>query len=86
MKECPICGLKYEGFRTGYTYADIFAMFWSYDEDQETWHPKRRRTILGRWHEIKLKLWAEHIENCKQGDYDHATKIETDIDYPLNEY
>ena len=39
--------------------------FWSGSEDTSTWHPKRRHTILGRWHQIKQELWAEHLELCE---------------------
>jgi hypothetical protein len=56
--------MTYEEFRTGLTFAEVRAQFWSGNDDPSTWHPKRRRTVLGRWYEIKQTLWAEHIEYC----------------------
>lgn len=65
---CRGCGLRYSDMRTGMTYADVFAQFWVCDDDRRKWHPKRRRTILGRWHEIKRDMWAEHIAACEESD------------------
>jgi hypothetical protein len=28
---------------------------------------KRRHGVLGYWHELKLKMWAEHIKECERG-------------------
>jgi len=61
---CANCGLKYQDMRTGYTYRDIFQMFWSGSEDPSTWRNKRRGTVLGRWHQLKLELWEYHLELC----------------------
>jgi hypothetical protein len=58
---CPYCDLKYTDFSTGYTYQDIYDMFWSTDSDPASWSYKRRNTILGQWHELKISLWGEHI-------------------------
>lgn len=54
---CPKCGLAYDDFRTGHTYQDIYDILWP-----RKW--KRRNTVLGKWHEIKLGLWAHHLETC----------------------
>lgn len=73
--ECPFCGLNYDDMRTGYTYRDIFEMFWSGNEDPSTWRNKRRHTILGRWREIKLAQWSEHLEMCElQNEYEAQVK------------
>ncbi len=60
-------------------------MFWSGHDDPTTWVNKRRRTILGRWHEIKLTMWEEHLELCRrQREYelDLATaNLRTDFDH-----
>jgi hypothetical protein len=56
-EECPGCGVRYGDFRTGLTYRDVYAM-----EYTRKW--KRRRTILGAWHEYKRRLWAQHLEEC----------------------
>lgn len=61
---CPRCGLSYADFRTGYTYADIFGMFWVGSDDPAEWVYKRRHTVLGKWHQIKLELWSEHLDTC----------------------
>lgn len=58
--------MTYRRFRTGWTYREVFAQFWSGDEDPTTWVNKRRRTVLGRWREIKQRLWAEHLEACER--------------------
>jgi hypothetical protein len=61
---CPVCGISYKKFRTSLTYKDIYSLFWVYSDNASTWHNKRRRTILGRWHAIKLRMWQEHIDCC----------------------
>jgi hypothetical protein len=75
---CPQCHIAYDDFRTGLTYQDVFMTFWRGPDDPEKWHPKRRNSILGRWHEIKLEMWAEHIEYCNG-------EIE-DFEYEMEEY
>ncbi len=76
-RECVHCGLTYDKLRTGYTYQDIFAMFWSGNDDPRTWVNKRRNTILGRWHQIKVSMWVEHLEGCqRQSDYEHSLAVE----------
>lgn len=45
-------------------------MFWSGNEDSSTWVNKRRNTILGRWRQIKLKMWDHHLDLCqRQADF-----------------
>jgi hypothetical protein len=61
-EKCPHCGITYGEFRTGMSYADVFAMLWSLNEDSSTWMYKRRRTVLGKWHQIKMSWWKHHIE------------------------
>lgn len=58
------------------TFTDVKATFW---REHKPWHPARRHSVLGRWREIKLEMWAEHIENC--GVYAFR-----DIDYEREEY
>lgn len=66
MKEtCEVCGLTYADFRTNLKYKDVWEHFWSGDDDSRTWKNKRRSTVLGRWHEIKQKQWAEHLRECE---------------------
>ncbi len=73
---CPNCKLHYDDFRTGLTFIDVRAMFW---RAEKPWHPARRHSVLGRWHEIKQEMWAEHLEYC-----DSWTPRE--IDYEREEY
>lgn len=63
-EKCPLCGLSYADFRTGFTYADIYALLWVYSEDSSEWRYKRRNTVLGKWHQMKLELWDRHLETC----------------------
>jgi hypothetical protein len=62
---CPNCDMHYDDFRTGLSYSDVYATFWRAADDQAEWHPKRRNSILGRWHEIKQEMWAEHLTQCQ---------------------
>ena len=53
--------VSYEDFRTGLTYQDVYQELWSYSDDRRTWlKGKGRRTVLGRWREIKKRLYAEY--------------------------
>lgn len=61
---CPGCGMKYRDLKTGFTFADIVSMLWVDDPDPARWRSKRRNSILGFWHEIKLNLWREHCDLC----------------------
>lgn len=49
----------YDQFRTGLTFSDVRSMLWSNDFDSSTWKYKRRRTVLGIWHSLKLDMWRE---------------------------
>jgi hypothetical protein len=62
---CPICGQVYERLRTGLTYRKVRALLWTGDPDSSKWKYKRRATVLGLWHSIKLDLWAEHLAMCE---------------------
>jgi len=69
----------YRKFRTGFTYKEVSDMLWSYDEDPATWHVSnatgyrnsegkkkgtRRHSVLGKWREIKLDMWARVLNEC----------------------
>lgn len=62
-EQCPHCGTSYAEFRTGLTYADVFVMLWSPEDDPSTWQYKRRRTVLGKWHQIKREWWKYHLSD-----------------------
>lgn len=51
---CPHCGISYDDFRTGLRYVDVYYMIYNRQY-------KRRRGVLGYWHQIKLEMWADHI-------------------------
>ena len=63
---CAGCGLTYGALRTGLEWSDIWIMYWTpQDAPSETWRYKRRGTILGKWHQIKREMWAEHRAGCE---------------------
>lgn len=60
---CPYCGLEYADFKTGLTYRAVYQLLpWA--EDPKDGIPKRRGTVLGKWHQIKLEMWRYHLDNC----------------------
>lgn len=78
---CPHCDLTYDDLRTGLTYSDVYLMFWSGSDDPSDWCNKRRHTILGRWREIKLGMWQEHLEMCeRQAEYYSNLATQNDAD------
>lgn len=74
---CSLCGLSYDQFRTNLTYSEVQNLFWSTDTDTQTWKYKRRNTVLGKWHQIKLELWAGHLKDCKSAE----TKPQSIVEY-----
>jgi len=46
--------LEYNQFRTGLSYVQVYHMIWKRAH-------KRRRGVLGKWREIKLKMYREYI-------------------------
>lgn len=46
--------LTYAEFRTGYTFRDVYHMIYSR-------RFKRRRGVLGYWHELKKRMYAEYL-------------------------
>lgn len=62
---CPHCGTLYGRFRTGFTYDAIHDLLKDYSPDAADWRYKRRGTVLGKWHQLKKELWAQHKnEGC----------------------
>jgi len=55
---CPFCKITYDDFRTGFTYYDIYHMIFNRQY-------KRRKGVLGKWHELKLEMWNEHLKICE---------------------
>lgn len=58
------CNIEYKDFKTGFSFNDIRQMLWR--ESQEKRNKENhymfitRHTVLGRWHEIKQRMWKEH--------------------------
>lgn len=73
---CPNCGIDYRNFRTGFSYADVYAMLWKPSHDSDEWMYKRRNTILGKWHQIKQEMWTHHLENCEENNERSKTQID----------
>jgi hypothetical protein len=63
---CPICGLDYDDFRSGYTFADARQMMFSPSPDESDWPYKRRHGVLGKMHQLKQSSWADHLAYCEQ--------------------
>lgn len=53
-QDIPDKVLTYQQFRTRYTYNDIYYMIYNRPH-------KRRNSVLGFWHELKLKMYAEYL-------------------------
>ena len=53
--------MSYQQFRTGLTYRDVYRMLF----DRKF---KRRRTVLGKWHQIKLEMWNEFQNRLAQAE------------------
>lgn len=64
-RTCEHCGIRYRDFRTGYRYRDVFEMLKDYSEDPADWRYKRRHTVLGYWHQIKLEMWEAHCPEAR---------------------
>lgn len=48
---------EYDRFRTGLTFREVSRMMRVASDDPADWQHKRRRTVLGYWHALKLQLW-----------------------------
>lgn len=63
--ECE-CGLTYEEFRTGLSYAAVYSTLWVDNPETSMWRYKRRHTVLGVWKAIKRLMWRDHVYLCEQ--------------------
>lgn len=63
--ECPVCGFKYKNLKTGFKFEDIHQMLWVGTPDYSQWKYKRRHTVLGLWHQIKMSMWDQHLKECE---------------------
>lgn len=61
-----LCQIEYKDFKTGFTFNDVRQLLWK--ESQQKREKENhymfitRHTILGRWHEIKKRMWKEHSD------------------------
>lgn len=51
----------YESFRTGLCFSEVRQIL-EVEREQRKRHHVTRRTVLGKWHEIKLKMWREELD------------------------
>lgn len=61
-----ICGQRYADFRTGLTFGNVRAMMFTASEDRKDWRQKRRRCVLGYWHELKREMYLLHHQHCEE--------------------
>lgn len=40
-------------------------MLWVADDSPTSWRSKRRNSVLGYWHELKLDLWHQLHGGCE---------------------
>jgi hypothetical protein len=62
---CPECGLSYDNFRTGETFASVKESMHVASDDTTTWRYRTRRMVLGCWHAMKLSLFRSHVAECE---------------------
>jgi hypothetical protein len=60
---------KYDEFRTGLTYHDVYMML----KHSEKHSHKRRRSVLGFWHELKLQLYNQAVDRGYGEEGEDAT-------------
>ncbi|HET7036573.1 MAG TPA: hypothetical protein VFI42_12895 [Thermomicrobiaceae bacterium] len=71
--------MTYAEFRTGLRYRDVYHMLWSGSDDPRDWRYKRRHTVLGFWHQIKLQLWQQYLD-ASEGSVDRAGGSDADTE------
>jgi len=77
--------MLYEQFRCAYlkTYQDVYRSLMDCSDNPEDWKYKRRHTILGYWHMIKLEEWAHHKVDCAEAArYDQEAEARLDWESP----
>lgn len=56
----------YDRFRTHLTFREVKRMMFDNHEDRSRWKYKRRRTVLGAWHDLKLQLYWQ-MRDAEEG-------------------
>lgn len=62
------CGASYTELKTGLTFAQVRSMMWVPSEDPRDWRYKRRNSVLGYWHQLKLEIWNSLHGGCDVED------------------
>lgn len=57
----------YDAFRTGLSYYDVYTMLATSEKHSH----RRRRSVLGFWHELKLQLYEQAIDRGYIVDIDN---------------
>lgn len=52
----------YDEFRTGLTFREVKRMMFDNHTDRSRWKYKRRHTVLGAWHELKLQFYFQALD------------------------
>lgn len=52
----------YDKFRTGLSYDDVKRMLWDESQDSADWRYKRRGTVLGLHHQLKLEMYNRIVD------------------------
>jgi hypothetical protein len=55
----------YDEFRTGLTFREVKRLMFDNHTDRSRWKYKRRRTVLGAWHELKLSLYYQAVDDAR---------------------
>jgi len=76
---CECCGLTYDEFRTGLSFGEVAGMLWVDNPDPTTWRQKTRHTVLGKWREIKLGMWREHLKMCRPLTQDEMRRCDQEV-------
>jgi protein-arginine kinase activator protein McsA len=58
---CPTCGINYQDFRTGMTFEEVYYIIYNRKH-------KRRHGVLGKWREIKIEMFNQHMKECKENE------------------
>jgi hypothetical protein len=52
----------YDRMRTGLTYRDVWEMFRDDSDNRAQWKYKSRGVVLGHWHELKLQIYYQMLD------------------------
>jgi hypothetical protein len=74
--------------KTGETFKSVQDYLWVGSDRPADWRHKRRHSVLGLWHQLKLAQWNYHIEQHERGtDRDsgegdgYVDELDSDFEY-----